>query len=107
MPSHTSTIVGSQPDEKQVDPQAWSGRKICERHTEMRTFLKVERLAGLMTAKAFLFICGLLLASMLLPASLAAQVGTADILGTVTDPSGAVVPNAKVTVRNLDTAETR
>jgi len=29
--------------------------------------------------------------------------GTADILGTVTDNSGAVLPNAKVTVKNLDT----
>lgn len=29
--------------------------------------------------------------------------GTADILGTVTDNSGAVLPNAKVTAKNLDT----
>src|SRR5215472_6649393 len=29
--------------------------------------------------------------------------GTADIVGTVTDNSGSVVPGAKVTVRNLDT----
>src|SRR5579863_8320836 len=37
----------------------------------------------------------------------AAQLTTADILGTVTDPAGAVVPNAKVTVVNTATAETR
>jgi hypothetical protein len=36
-----------------------------------------------------------------------AQVGVADILGTVTDPSGAVVQNAKVTVTDLGTAATR
>lgn len=36
-----------------------------------------------------------------------AQVTTADVLGTVTDNSGAVVPNAKVTLTNLATNETR
>jgi hypothetical protein len=33
--------------------------------------------------------------------------GTADIVGTVTDNTGAVVPKAKVTVKNLDTSLTR
>jgi hypothetical protein len=32
-----------------------------------------------------------------------AQLTTADILGTVSDSSGAVVPNASVTLRNLET----
>jgi hypothetical protein len=41
------------------------------------------------------------------PVSLRAQVGSADVLGTVTDPSGAVVPNATVTVQNLGTAAVR
>lgn len=36
-----------------------------------------------------------------------AQVTTADIVGTVTDNSGAAIANARVTVRNLDTALTR
>src|ERR1700723_3511897 len=35
------------------------------------------------------------------------QLTTADILGTVTDPTGAVVPNAKVTLTNLGTNQTR
>ena len=33
--------------------------------------------------------------------------GTADIVGTVTDNSGSVVPNAKVTAKNLGTNLTR
>jgi carboxypeptidase family protein len=33
--------------------------------------------------------------------------GTADIVGSVTDNSGSVIPNAKVTVKNLGTSDTR
>jgi len=33
----------------------------------------------------------------------AAQTGTASIVGTITDPNGAVVPGAKITVKNIDT----
>ncbi len=36
-----------------------------------------------------------------------AQVTTADIVGTVTDSSGAVVPNANITIESLATHETR
>jgi hypothetical protein len=38
---------------------------------------------------------------------LAAQVGSSDIIGTITDTSGAVVPGATVTLRNLDTGAQR
>jgi hypothetical protein len=44
---------------------------------------------------------------LLVPSSLRSQVGSADVLGTVTDPSGAVVQNAKVAIINLDTSATR
>jgi len=38
---------------------------------------------------------------------LAAQVNTCDVVGTVTDASGAVVPDAKVTIRNTTTGISR
>lgn len=42
-----------------------------------------------------------------IPLIAVAQVTTATIVGTVTDPSGAVVPGAEVTARNVDTGLTR
>ncbi len=36
-----------------------------------------------------------------------AQLTTADIVGTITDPTGAVIPNASIVVLNLDTHEQR
>src|ERR1700761_6534038 len=51
---------------------------------------------------------GAVLATLMGGASLAhAQLTTADILGAVTDASGAVLPNAQVQVKNLGTNETR
>src|SRR5258708_628077 len=41
------------------------------------------------------------------PAPLFAQAITAKVIGTVTDPSGAVVPTAVLTLRNQQTAQTR
>jgi hypothetical protein len=35
------------------------------------------------------------------------QTTTGDVLGTVRDASGAVVPGAKITVRNLDTNQSK
>src|SRR5271168_3160469 len=35
--------------------------------------------------------------------SASAQTGTASILGTVSDPNGAVVPGAKISIKNIDT----
>src|SRR5258708_35247511 len=44
-----------------------------------------------------------LLAGLLATANLSAQTFRGTILGTVTDPSGAVLPGAKVTVKNTGT----
>jgi hypothetical protein len=53
------------------------------------------------------FVMLFILSCSFIPVSLQAQVGSADILGTVTDTTGAVVIGAKVTVKNLGTAATR
>ena len=42
-----------------------------------------------------------------LPLVAVAQVTTATIVGTITDPGGAIVPGAQVTARNVDTGLTR
>ena len=42
-----------------------------------------------------------------LGASAWAQISTGTIVGVVEDPSGAVVPNAEITVKQVDTGETR
>ena len=49
----------------------------------------------------------LLLSCLFTAAAAHAQLTTSDILGTVTDATGAVVPNATVSLRNLGTNETR
>ena len=41
------------------------------------------------------------------PVAVVAQVTTATIVGTITDPGGAIMPGAQVTARNLDTGLTR
>lgn len=51
-----------------------------------------------------LVVFGILLA---IPIIGIAQVTTANIVGTVSDPSGGQIPNAKVTARNVDTGLTR
>src|SRR5262249_22998206 len=51
--------------------------------------------------------CGALLVTSLLMAGIAqAQVVTGDVLGTISDPTGAVVPHAKIVITNTGTHET-
>jgi len=48
-------------------------------------------------------LCGVELSGVAINTQMLAQVDTGTIIGTVRDPSGAVVPNAKVTIRNTGT----
>ena len=57
-----------------------------------------------LTAKASLFLLTLAACSMLAASAMGqSQATAADLTGTVTDPSGAVVPGATVTARNAAT----
>ncbi|MGH9448894.1 MAG: carboxypeptidase-like regulatory domain-containing protein, partial [Terriglobia bacterium] len=47
-----------------------------------------------------------LLVCLAVPLTLPAQSATSTIFGTVTDPTGAVIPNAQVTARNVATGVT-
>src|SRR5205823_4376030 len=50
---------------------------------------------------------GIVLCALLAPAILFGQYGSGAILGTVTDPTGAVIPGATVTAKNSATNEVR
>lgn len=58
-------------------------------------------------SRHYLFVLALSAIWVLASISAAAQLTTADVLGTVSDTAGAVVPNAKVTITNTATKETR
>ena len=49
----------------------------------------------------------LLIAAVMAPSLMAQSLVSGDLTGTVTDPSGAVVPNAQVTAKNAATGATR
>ena len=59
------------------------------------------------TAKALVFFCALLFVSVLFSKAAFAQADVGTIVGYVTDPSGAVVSGAKVTVTNQGTKASR
>ena len=65
--------------------------------------MKNRRMRGF--ASTQLFLAGLMFS--LIAATLGAQTFRGTILGTVTDVSGAIVPDATVTIRNVDTGLVR
>ncbi len=64
-----------------------------------------------MNSKRLVYVCSVVLIVMLLaiaaPSVLAQSAGTAGLTGTVTDPSGAAVPNVTVTLTSNDTNQAR
>jgi hypothetical protein len=74
------------------------------RHRQLRepNMNNAASLSSFRSALAFLAV-----AALVLSAPLAAQETAGRIVGTVTDPSGSVIPRAKVTVTNADTSEIR
>src|SRR3989442_7564213 len=56
--------------------------------------------------KGILFLVALSLV-VLIPSHLLSQAITAKVVGTVTDPSGASIPNAVITIKNLQTTQAR
>ena len=69
--------------------------------------LSFTRVSSFQSGRLWAWAGFLILAVTILCSPAARAQGTADIVGTVTDNSGSVVPNAKVTVKNLDTNLTR
>jgi hypothetical protein len=67
--------------------------------------VRKQRISGPFIVKLLSFM--VLLALTMRPLSLSAQVSTADVVGTITDPSGAVIIGAKVAILNVDTGIVR
>jgi hypothetical protein len=64
-------------------------------------FSKIEMLSAIYSLAGIIAL--LVFAFGIVPCALHAQAGTADVLGTVTDQTGALIPGAAVTLTNTDT----
>ena len=65
--------------------------------------MSLNRIVPIASYRAVLWAFTMILTFLLLAPPLSRAQGTADVQGTVTDPSGAVVPDAKVTAKNTGT----
>lgn len=73
----------------------------------MKQFDGLLNLIGTVCRNHTLVIFAILGGLLAIPLVAAAQITTATIVGTISDPSGAQVPSASVTARNVDTGLTR
>src|ERR1700722_9325392 len=67
----------------------------------------VERIKRQMLRTFFVLVLGICLSVMLVTKAPAQSITSGDITGTITDPSGARVPNASISVNNVNTNATQ
>ena len=89
-----------------VSPRREDGNRTSKRLTNIDNH-QIAGVPAIRRCKHLLLFSVLLGAILALPVVTNAQLTTADVVGTVTDTTGAVVPNANVTLTNQKTNETR
>ena len=90
-------------------PRAWKSHNINSDNSLAWSSARIDGGAAMKRSTSLSLACwiGMFLLYLLGASVLMAQMPTATILGFVRDPSGAVVPQANLTARNMETGQTR